>query len=290
MTPDHTAPGAPHLRPPRLHATFGGEALALFGDASEGYLAEIANWDDANAPFLAALQRLPPDTACLDIGANIGLTTCLLARRVSEGRVYAFEAIPRTVAMLRRNIAANHVAHAEVIEAALADQPGILALNEPNDAAGSHAISDARPEDAANVVHATALTVDGWAATRPDLGRIGFIKLDVEGFEPQVLAGAAQLIARDRPLILMEFNAWCLNGFHATNPIVFLEHLVRCFKVEMMVERGRFEPIDNPRAILHTNLVAHACVSDLLLRPIPGHPLPPLATLTGAPAHRSRHD
>lgn len=273
---------APGRTAPRLRATLAGEELALWGDASEGYMAEMAHWDAANAPFVAALERLPPDTTCLDIGANIGLTTCLLARRVPQGRVFAFEAIPRTSAMLRRNLAANAIANAVVVEAALADRPGILALNEAPDAAASHALTGAH--DAATLVHATALTVDGWAASEPHLGPVGFIKLDVEGFEPNVLAGAADLIARDRPLILMELNSWCLNGLHGTNPLVFLQHLLRCFTVEMMVERGRFEPMDDPRAILHTNLVLHACVSDLLLRPIPGQALPPLPTLTGTPA------
>lgn len=272
-------------RPPaagtRLRVEFGGEPLAIESAGQQAYADQLAHWPAANRAFLEALGRVPEDAVCLDVGAHIGVTACLLGRRARRGRVFAFEAAPEAAAILRRNLAANGIGHAQVVEAALSDRSGTLRFHEAANAAGAHAVTPSFPGEAPPTVSLPALTLDEWAESQPGLAPVRFIKIDVEGFEPNVLAGAARLIARDRPVILMEFNAWCLNAFHGYSPSALVTSLLRCFEIEIMGASGRFEPSDDPLRILHHNLVENDCVSDLLLRPLPGTVVPPLRELVG---------
>lgn len=279
-TPERRAAPVPPAAA-RLRVEFGGEALTIESAGRQAYADHLAHWPAANRAFLAALDRVPTDATCLDVGAHIGITACLLGRRARAGRVVAFEAAPHAAALLRRNLAANGVGNAEVVEAAISHRAGTILFHDAANAAGAHAVTSRYPGEAPPTITLPALTLDGWAESRPDLGRVGFIKIDVEGFEPNVLAGTARLIARDRPVILMEFNAWCLNAFHGHSPAAFAAALLRCFEVEIMAASGRFEPAREALPLLHHVMVENDCVSDLLLRPIPEAGLRPLQDLLG---------
>ena len=71
--------------------------------------------------------ELRGDDTVVDVGANIGAFAVFAAQR-TRGRVLAVEPHPANAAALRKNLAANGAAHAEVAECALADAPGTLPL------------------------------------------------------------------------------------------------------------------------------------------------------------------
>ena len=133
-----------------------------------------------------------PESVCFDVGANVGLYTLLFARYGKQ--VFAFEPLPRNVSYLYRAIHANRLRNATVIPWAVSEtfQTASFDLGE-NCAVGSMADGGPQP--------AVCIGLDEFAETyqvEPDL-----IKIDVEGAEESVLRGAADLLARKKPKLLL---------------------------------------------------------------------------------------
>jgi FkbM family methyltransferase len=131
------------------------------------------------------LHLLRPNDLFLDLGANIGSYT-ILAARVCNARAIAFEPDPDVARVLRRNIAINRLnALADVREWALGGIHGQIAFTVGLDTMNRVA----RPDDkSAQIVPVRRLD------DIPDAAAPTLIKLDVEGFEEQVLSGASRVL------------------------------------------------------------------------------------------------
>jgi len=141
----------------------------------------------------------PGDTA-LDIGANVGHYSCRLSGLVGPmGRVFSFEPIPETFAALAGNARTFPHRNVTLLNAAVGDETGLLGFTVPTGRDGSYLAH----VDANSALQCFTIAVDELHLP----GRVGFIKIDAEGHEPHVLAGLAKLIARDRPVVLLERNS-----------------------------------------------------------------------------------
>ncbi|MDA9981352.1 FkbM family methyltransferase [Gammaproteobacteria bacterium] len=153
-------------------------------------------------PEIALLPMLcDPKKASLDIGANIGVFTWHLLKHSRS--ILAFEPNPRLCNLLLRTFGSSIDIH----QIALSNLRGSSKLSFPGNshALGSlHTVQGHLPGGEDD--HLTNFTVK----TRPldDLGMppIGFIKIDVEGHELNVLKGAQQTILRNRPMLLIEIE------------------------------------------------------------------------------------
>ncbi len=144
---------------------------------------------------------------CLDVGANVGFYTLHLAKRVGpSGRVFAFEPEPRNAERLRTNCVLNGFdSIVEVAETAVADREGSAILHR-SDAAHSGWGSLARHAETAGAVLVRTTTLDSFLETRR-IERIDLLKVDVEGSECELLAGAARSLASRRfRHLFIEFN------------------------------------------------------------------------------------
>jgi FkbM family methyltransferase len=141
----------------------------------------------------------------LDIGANIGLHSVRWSQASPKARIYACEPVPTNALLLERNLARNCVAErVEAVPVAFGRAGGVLTLFESADGAYSSAIEEhARPVVAKHEVD--AITVDAFAAQR-HLARIDFIKIDVEGYEGDVIEGALETLRRDAPSLFVEIS------------------------------------------------------------------------------------
>jgi len=156
-----------------------------------------------------------PGMTVLDIGANVGAHTLPLARLVgNEGRVVAFEPTDWAFAKLKANLALSPEIAGRVtpVQAFLADRADCKLPNEvpaswPLDGRGVHPKLRGR---AMTAVGAFTTTLDAWLAAT-NIERVDFIKLDVDGYECAVLAGAGALLKRDRPVILLELSPYILG-------------------------------------------------------------------------------
>ena len=142
----------------------------------------------------------------VDIGANEGMISLIGSLTVGpEGRVVAFEPNPVPRAIFERNLAANGIVNVEIIAAGASDTPGSLDLHVHgiNTGGGSFAAAADAADDALETVRCPVVVPDAVL----ELLDPRVIKIDVEGFEPHVLAGLARTIARARPTIAMEMIA-----------------------------------------------------------------------------------
>ncbi|MHC4954018.1 MAG: FkbM family methyltransferase [Planctomycetota bacterium] len=159
----------------------------------------------------AALRLVPADGVALDVGANIGFFTVPLASRAAH--VYAFEPLPANFTRLRENLALNGIGDSAVtaVPLGLSSENQRLELTlrgdfEQGGETGNAAIviDDGRDERFEKV-EIEVRTLDGFAAEN-GLDRIDLVKVDIEGHEDLFLEGGRDVLARTRPIILMEVN------------------------------------------------------------------------------------
>jgi FkbM family methyltransferase len=145
-----------------------------------------------------ARRLLAPGRGVADIGANAGIYTYAFGR---TARVDAFEPLPEPARILRA-LAAT-LPSTRVHQVALSGASRTATLYVPR-IDGQPAYEQARfapwdgPQD---TVHCEVRTLDGYA-----LEQIGLIKIDVEGHELDVLAGGADTIGREHPVLLIEIE------------------------------------------------------------------------------------
>jgi FkbM family methyltransferase len=150
----------------------------------------------------------PGDTA-LDVGAHVGRHSFPMARCVwPDGRVFAFEPLPQCRRQIARRLAAEHPELTEILTVcpqALSDWPGEAPFTVAEDAlhfSGLHAFAYPTPTRVSQITVAVE-TVDRLFHGGPVLR---YVKLDAEGAELHILRGAAEVLARHRPIVGFEFG------------------------------------------------------------------------------------
>ncbi len=172
---------------------------------TDNYEAELSN-------FLRGAVR--PGDVVLEVGANIGIFTVLLARWLApHGHVYAFEPTPTAKAALEDHLRLNRVEEmATVISSALSDSPG-MAKFYADGTSGQNTLSATHSRvPSAQCIVVSVDTLDAYCLAnnlKPQL-----IKIDVEGFEYHVLRGSMQTVASAAPRIVVEFHPmlWAETG------------------------------------------------------------------------------
>ncbi len=174
---------------------------ALFDHAYGGYKSVFeARGADLLRPYVR------PGTTAIDVGANIGFFTTRFAEWVSPGgSVLAIEPEAANLARLGRALARRRVEDVvEVIAAVAAEEEGELRLARNPYHPGDHRIA-ARGEPVA------AVTIDGLLGAR-GWPEVSLIKVDVQGAEARVLAGAEATLRRFRPALFIEIDDQALRA------------------------------------------------------------------------------
>ncbi|MCA9682302.1 MAG: FkbM family methyltransferase [Myxococcales bacterium] len=150
-------------------------------------------------------SELKPGEVVVDAGANIGYYTLLAARLVGPtGHVYAFEPEPEAVALLRRNVALNGYDNVTVVPKALGREAGTLQLFLAKKNRGDHRIYD--PSGKREAIDVEVVALDDYLETQ-GVTHVDLMKIDTQGAECTILAGAQRLIANHPELaIIMEYT------------------------------------------------------------------------------------
>lgn len=164
-------------------------------------VAATGQWDRHLIEFVS--RYVDPGTVALDVGASLGLWSLPLARvaRSRRSRLWCFEPSPYNVPRLEANLERNGLhTIAAVRPVALGAQRGAARLGYRERGGGNGALLDVADPDSVEVA------VERLDDIEFPL-RVSFVKMDVEGFELEVLRGGRALLERDRPVIFGEFSA-----------------------------------------------------------------------------------
>ena len=183
----------------------GGEVLAPLDDYV-GRAAFYAGELDRKIAWICQRLVRPGDTV-LDIGANIGMVTVLLADLVgAQGRVESFEPNPRMCGLIRAAVTHNGFAQVRLHQVALGPVSDTMALRIPHINAGSASLVRSFNDAECDTV---SVPVRPLSELLPvgSMKVIRLLKIDVEGFEAQVFAGARPLFETTPPqAVLFELN------------------------------------------------------------------------------------
>ncbi len=235
-------------------------------------------------------QVLRPGMTVLDIGANIGIYSINAARRISPGRVYAFEPVPENVSLLRRNIDLNGLDNVDVIPSAVGERDGVapiflastigthsLARKNALGIAGRRVSGAASGEDGSSEhLDVPMTTIDQFVAERSL--DVAVMKMDIEGYEGFGCAGAAETLSK-RPIFFMEFSEPHIRecGY---DPGALMDRLLRTYDFCYRIDERRMQLF----RIRHGPEVEGLWNENLIFLP---HEAAARAVTTAAPLRRS---
>ena len=161
------------------------------------------------AAEIDALSRFArPGSTCIDVGANVGFFACNLAKIVgAEGRVFAFEPDADNVRRLRANVRLNAYERiVDVSEVALGSTTGTSTFYKSSASRSGWGSLVKYPDLDTDERSVRTETLDAFCESR-SIREIDLIKIDIEGFEFEFLAGATETFAAGRiRAVVIEFN------------------------------------------------------------------------------------
>lgn len=176
------------------------------------------------------VQSLRRGDVVVDVGANIGYYTVLAGLLVGEtGRVYAFEPDPVGFEILRQNVVLNGLHNVVLEQKAVSNESGSLRLFLAQENKGDHRIYQPEGEERP-FVDVEAVRLDDYLRGLDEF--VDFVKVDTQGAELAILAGAADTVSRSPDLVMaVEYSPQALAGFGSSGEA--LVDLIKTFGFQM---------------------------------------------------------
>jgi FkbM family methyltransferase len=150
------------------------------------------------------LQGLQAGSVFVDVGASVGYFTILAGRAVGhEGKVISCEPGPQNQSVLLLNTVVNGLDNVRILPYAVSDAAAILLYHHLGGGNGAISAFDGTPESVGSSELVQARMLDDILEGEP---RVDVVKIDVEGAEGRVIAGATQTLRRHAPTLLFEFS------------------------------------------------------------------------------------
>jgi FkbM family methyltransferase len=179
-----------------------------------------------------------------DIGANIGCTALFFGEKSKQ--VYCFEPSPTTFKFLEKNVNNAGLKNATCVNVGLGKSEVESELTfAPNNRSGGF-VSNQIQASAGHVVEKISIVKGDDFIRLNQIPQIDFIKIDVEGFEKDVIEGMRTSIEKFRPVVALELNHWCLNVFQRVSVPDFLDFLRGVFPILYAVDKEDVRDLHNP--------------------------------------------
>jgi FkbM family methyltransferase len=155
----------------------------------------------------AALEHVNNFGVAVDVGAHIGTWAYFLAKRFKQ--LQAFEPMEQFRECFSRNVQSDNVVLHPV---ALGAENGlVLMVCDPKDTGGTHVALGQKSADRRDEKPIEMRTLDGFA-----LHDVGFVKIDAEGFEHHIIAGARETLLRCKPCVVVEQKGHIMQRNYGT--------------------------------------------------------------------------
>lgn len=201
------------------------------------------------------------NSQAIDLGANIGLTTIALANVCSKGKVIAFEPLPYTFNLLKKNIQRSNLKNISIHNIGVGNKTKKAMMQTNGNFLASAYVADTyKQQGNISSVSVNIKPLD-LIFLELKLDRIDFIKMDLEGYELFALEGAKNILERYKPIVYLEMNHWCLNVFNRISLPEFQERLYKIFPYIYAIEPTESLPFldfthaENFHHIAHEHLI-----------------------------------
>ena len=192
--PSSTGPGAVA----RVATDVGALLLPAQDEVMLSHMRQHGEWEKEESDQLRALLR--PGMAFVDVGAHVGYMSLLAASAVGPtGRGFAFEPEPGNFRLLMANLANHGIANVQAVPAAAWDRSGRLSLSLCRDNTGDHRAYSLPGRETLDVL---ALALDD---VLPDDVHVHVVKVDAQATDDIAITGMERMLARCRPVLLVEF-------------------------------------------------------------------------------------
>lgn len=190
----------------RLNETKLQNGLTLWYRSNDKYIGQriaLRKYEEYESELI--LRQVNKNSVVVDIGANIGYYTLLLAKICKK--VYAIEPDKKCFEILKKNIEENNLKNVVTIYRAVSDRKEKRALITDNRNFGNSRIQSpsASPYPPLTRGRDIVLTVSLDKLLKNEK-RIDLIKIDVQGWEGKVIDGAKKIIKKHSPVLFLEFN------------------------------------------------------------------------------------
>lgn len=163
----------------------------------------IGYYEPLTAFTLLQLLRAGSAGSFVDVGANIGFFSLLLARLRPGVKVFAFEPNPKNYEVLRRNIAANGFSTVHTAPVALSESPGTATLFIHASDMSASLCPDFEAKSTRGSAEVPVTTLDSYFQISNSTGPV-VIKIDVEGNEASVIRGGKSVLSAHSPDLIVE--------------------------------------------------------------------------------------
>ena len=156
--------------------------------------------------------HIPTDAVIVDIGAHAGQFSKLFARMAPCGHVFAFEPSAYARSVMEPALRINRIGNVTLIPMGLSDAAGEVTLHTPIKRRRSlgFGLAHLGGNDGPALDQRIALTTLDAFAERQEMGRLDFIKADIEGWELRALKGGEATLRRFAPALYLEVDGACL--------------------------------------------------------------------------------
>jgi len=180
----------------KLFKTRIGENLYLYykkGDRVIGERIALGKYEEFETKLF--LERLGPEMVVVDVGANIGYYTLLAAKRVKK--VMAIEPDKECFEILKKNVKENGLKNVVLINSAAGSKKEKRKLIKDSENMGNSHFGEGKGE---------LVTCERLDELLKNEQKISIIKIDTQGWEPEVIKGGEKIIKRDAPEMFMEYS------------------------------------------------------------------------------------
>jgi FkbM family methyltransferase len=244
----------------------GGRIFEIAGDIRDNYYKALPDHDVSGIVTYFTRLSQRKLKCCFDVGANIGLTSIVMAYYSPDVSVMAFEPSPINYQYLHDNIErAGYLARVRLHRVALGNRTGEINFREEPE---FRAISRIANESDGPGIAVPITTIDEFVASQK-IHEIDFIKIDVEGYETEVIQGARNTIFRLRPRFIFEFAEFAIKQYRNADPVEWLAMVMNYLGTLGVVDwrSGEATPLpDTPEqayAKLHSMMQSEKSIFDL---------------------------